>query len=433
MKHDLPVSGRLTIGRSAECDVRIDLPSVSRRHAILHVGPPLTVEDLGSSNGTRLSGHRLPPHGICALGAGATLELGHATIIIAGGEPIAPASMLPPDGTPRVTSPPDAPGALVEPTMDRLHRLVQMVAAARIGVILLGETGVGKEVMAEAIHRASPRSSQPLVRLNCAALPEALLEGELFGYERGAFTGAMTAKPGLLETADGGSVFLDEVTDLSPTTQAKLLRVIESREVLRLGALSPRKIDLRFISATNRDPEVLVSSGLFRRDLYYRLNGITITIPPLRDRTAEIGPLAEAFAMQASRQMGRAPLGITPHAMARLMRHAWPGNIRELRNVIERAVALSGQGPIDVPHLGLDLPASPVNALAPGVSITAEASVAGLRQEVEELEKRRIADALERSAGNQTTAAKLLGISRRTLLGRLDAYGLPRPRKGGKA
>ena len=219
------------------------------------------------------------------------------------------------------------------------------------------------------------------------------------------------------------------MTELSPTTQAKLLRALESREVLRLGALAPTAIDVRFISATNRDPEGLVEQGLFRRDLFYRLNGITITIPPLRERTDEIPGLVEVFAAEASEHMGRRPPATTARAMDALVRQPWAGNIRELRNVVERAVVLSNGGEIDLPHLGLPAaPAAPATSSSP----VAPSADIGLRREVEELERRRIADALDKSGGNQTTAAKLLGISRRTLLGRLDAYGLPRPRKGGK-
>jgi transcriptional regulator with PAS, ATPase and Fis domain len=278
-------------------------------------------------------------------------------------------------------------------------------------------------VLAETIHRKSPRTRGPFVRLNCAALPDNLLESELFGYERGAFTGAVSPKPGLLEAAHGGTVFLDEIAELPLPTQAKLLRVLESGEVTRVGSLKPRPIDVRFLSATNRDLEALVSGGTFRQDLYYRLNGISIQVPPLRERKVEIRALARAFLRDACKKAGRADLSISPAALAKLESHAWPGNVRELRNVIERAAILCTGGALEAEHVLLGTSGSPPRAPA------IPAPAASAANDVAASERQRIIDALDKCGGNQKEAAKVLGISRRTLVYRLDSYGLPRPRK----
>jgi DNA-binding NtrC family response regulator len=312
---------------------------------------------------------------------------------------------------------PDTPGDFVvrDSVMERLHQLVRQVAVGTIGVLILGETGVGKEVLANEIHRAGGRSSRPFLRLNCAAFSETLIESELFGHEKGAFTGAVQAKPGLLETAAGGTVFLDEVGELSLVMQAKLLRVIETREVTRVGGLKPRSIDVRFVSATNRNLEEEVEKKQFRQDLYFRLNGVILTIPPLRERVTEIEDLSRRFAREAAQQLGRSCPGFSDGALAILRAYAWPGNIRELRNTIERAVLLCSGDRIEV-H---DLPSERM------VSKTRGTSAEGGAQS----ERDRINQALRECAGNQSRAAKLLGISRRTLVNRLDEYGIERPRK----
>jgi DNA-binding NtrC family response regulator len=302
---------------------------------------------------------------------------------------------------------------------------------------LLGETGVGKEVLAEVVHRRSPRHGAPFLRLNCAALSETLLESELFGHEKGAFTGAAQAKPGLLETADGGTVFLDEIGELSAAMQVKLLRVLEDRKVTRVGALAARSIDVRFVAATNRDLEAEVQRGAFRQDLFFRLSGITLTIPPLRERRAEIEPLARLFAARSAAQLGRPAPGISRAALDALVRHSWPGNVRELRNVMERAVVLAEADEITPDHLLLpsakpaETRAAPSAAPAvdPAPAAAGGAGAAGLRAELDAIERQRILDALAAAAGNQTQAAAALGMSRRTFIARLDEYGIPRPRK----
>jgi hypothetical protein len=289
--------------------------------------------------------------------------------------------------------------------------LLERIAASHVNVLILGETGVGKGVVAEEIHRRSPRAGRPFLRLNVAALSESLVESELFGHERGAFTGAHATKPGLLETAEGGTVLLDEVGELSPAIQAKLLRVLEDREVLRLGGLKPRVIDVRFLAATNRDLERAAAEGTFRADLYYRLAGVTLVVPPLRERRAEIGALARRFA---------AAHELDDDALRLLEAHAWPGNIRELKNMMERAALLSADGVITAEHLPVERmrPAAP----SPSASPIAEAGGGGD-------ERARIQEALDRCHGNQTEAAAQLGVARRTLVRRMAALGISGPRR----
>jgi DNA-binding NtrC family response regulator len=313
--------------------------------------------------------------------------------------------------------------------MQQLHKTVDRIAQSSISVLLLGETGVGKEVMAETIHKKSPRAKSPLVCLNCAAFSESLLESELFGHEAGAFTGAHRTKLGLLEAADGGTVFLDEVGELPTSIQVKLLRVLEERKVRRVGSLSPQSFDVRFISATNRDLSAEAQRGTFRQDLFFRLNGISIKIPPLRERQSEIEPIAKSFIRRVCSQMNLRELSITPDALDSLLCHSWPGNIRELRNVIERAVVLCHVGAIGPEHLGLDRK-SDIELVADAVSSRTTLPPPSTLGD-EERERRKIVEALEKCAGNQTQAAQLLGMARRTLVSRLDAFNIARPRKKG--
>jgi DNA-binding NtrC family response regulator len=261
-------------------------------------------------------------------------------------------------------------------------------------------------------------------------MSESLIESELFGYEKGAFTGALQARPGLFESANGGTVFLDEVGELSPGTQAKLLRVLEERVVTRVGSNRPRPIDVRFVAATNRDIEAESTAGRFRQDLFFRLNGISLLIPPLRERPQEIELFARAFLAAACREVERtAPPVLSAAALALLQEHAWPGNVRELRNAIERAVVLCLGEAIVPEHL-------PPSLLKAAESRRAETPAAPdgasstLRSEIDALEKAKILETLERCGGNQSRAARMLGISRGTLLSRLDVFGIARPRKG---
>jgi transcriptional regulator with PAS, ATPase and Fis domain len=315
-----------------------------------------------------------------------------------------------------------APSVVVrDPELIKLHDLARRVAIGNISVLLLGETGSGKEIFAEVIHRHSSRHAKPLLRLNCAALTESLLESELFGHERGAFTGADKAKPGLFEAADGGTVLLDEIGELPLALQAKLLRVLQDKLVMRIGALEPRSIDVRFIAATNRQLQSEVARGRFRADLLYRLNGVTLVVPPLRQRLSELEELAALFLRRAAASLGQPAPRLSEAALAALRRYSWPGNIRELSNVIERAVLVAGGAPeVTAEHFPFDASANP-----PVPAVANEAA----RSPAVDDERQRIVDALAKHQGNQTYAAQELGIARSTLVAKMVAYRLPRPRK----
>ncbi|MCU0692792.1 MAG: sigma-54 dependent transcriptional regulator [Polyangiaceae bacterium] len=313
----------------------------------------------------------------------------------------------------------------------------------------MGETGVGTELLARAVHANSARSHAPLLTLNCATIPENLVESELFGHERGAFSGAHTAKPGLFEAADGGTLLLDELGELPKGLQPKLLRVLETGEVMRIGAVRPLHVNVRIISATNRNILSEIASDRFRSDLYYRLNGITLVVPPLRDRPADIPAVAEHFATESV----HGSACFSPDAMAALAAHSWPGNVRELKSVVERALLLSGGGTIERNHIVLDAPVDePQSHHTPTVSQPPASArhrgkvshdpttfapqerptsvvAAEYEAELARRETRRIREALARAGGNQKDAAKLLGISRRTLINRIERYGIERPRK----
>ena len=315
--------------------------------------------------------------------------------------------------------------------MRQLYRLAERAAAGPtagglITVLVLGETGTGKEVLASWIHRRSPRAKGPFVCINCAALTETLLESELFGHEKGAFTGAGPAKPGLLETAAGGTVFLDEIGEMNAALQTKLLRALESREIMRVGGRATRSIDVRFIAATNRELEADVASKRFRQDLYFRLNGITLTIPPLREHVEDISPLARRFIAQASRVAARRPPRLSAEALELLQAYSWPGNIRELRNVMERALVLCDGSEISVEHLPVEKlrlermgSPAPVGDTPTPVVTPDDGDGDG--------ERKRILGAMTELGGNQTRVAAKLGIARGTLIARLERYGIKRP------
>jgi transcriptional regulator with GAF, ATPase, and Fis domain len=323
-----------------------------------------------------------------------------------------------------------APDVVVRsPAMLDLYAELEPVARSNINVLILGETGVGKDVLARHVHERSERRAKPFVRVNCVALAESLLESELFGHEKGAFTGAVQRKPGLLESAQGGSVFLDEIGELPQRLQPKLLQALETREITSLGSVRPRSIDVRFIAATNRDLEADALSGVFRRDLYYRLAGFTAAVPPLRARREDVLPLAMSF-LRSLAGAGTTPR-IRDDAAVCLMDYAWPGNIRELRNVVERAFALSEGRALGPEHLPLEKMRSVVLVKRPQAApldVDAELQVVALTPE-ERAERARIVNALDECGGNQSLAAEFLGISRSTLLNRLNTYRIRRPRR----
>jgi DNA-binding NtrC family response regulator len=318
------------------------------------------------------------------------------------------------------------PVVIRDPAMAELRRTVEQVAPAPVNVLILGETGVGKDVVASMVHELSPRATKRLVAINCANLPEPLLESELFGHERGAFTGASVAKPGLIEAADGGTVFLDEIGDLPLSLQAKLLRVIESREITRVGGLQARSVDVRFVAATNRDLAQDAATGRFRQDLFYRINSITLKVPPLRERPSEIEPLAALFLERACQRFGIPSRRFSAAALTALTRHPWPGNVRELRNVVERVALLAQSATIEPDDL--DMPSARSAALA----MERDGGAASAKNESvssDDAERERIVSALQSCSGNQTWAADLLGISRRTLVRRIAELQIPRPRR----
>jgi DNA-binding NtrC family response regulator len=323
------------------------------------------------------------------------------------------------------------PGEIVvgDSQMTRVYELVRKVADHPITVLVSGETGVGKEVVASAIHAASGRRDGPLVRINCASMPETLLESELFGHEKGAFTGADRKKLGYFEAAHGGTLFLDEIGEMTPALQAKLLRVLEQRRITRVGGTDEVDVDVRVICATHRDLEAEAEAGTFRADLFFRISAFTIFVPALRDRPAEIELLAQHFLQQCAAQSSRRAPALTPGALAALRRHAWPGNVRELRNAIERAMVLHSSGVIGLE----DLPDSirEARAVAQVAAQAGALTLDGMRDHVADLERATIAAVLESCSGNQTEAAKQLGISRRTLIYRMEKHGL-KPPPGGR-
>jgi two-component system response regulator FlrC len=296
------------------------------------------------------------------------------------------------------------------------------VARTETTVLLTGESGTGKEVVARFIHHASKRSTGPFIAINCAALPDPLLESELFGHERGAFTGAVAAKPGRIEQAAGGVLFLDEIGEMPTTLQAKLLRVLEEREFLRLGGTRLLKADIRVIAATNRDLKSAIARGDFREDLYYRLGVFEIALPPLRERPEDLIELATDFLTEIGQMVGRPAAGLARGAREALLAHAWPGNVRELRNAIERAVILADGGPVRPEHLPFSGPptASPRAGEAP--SATPPLPAGGVN--LEALERSLVEKALAQARHNKTRAAKLLGLTRSQLYSRIEKYGL---------
>ncbi len=302
------------------------------------------------------------------------------------------------------------------PAMQEIFGTISRVAPTRATVLLCGESGVGKDLIARAIHYHSPRSGRPFVKINCTAIPENLMESELFGYEKGAFTGATSSKPGKFEQADGGTVFLDEIGDVPPSIQVKLLRILQEREFERLGSNKTRQIDVRVLAATNADLRAALEEGRFREDLYYRLNVMPINIPPLRERKEDIPFLAEHFVTKFSKELGSPVTSISSGAMQKLLEYHWPGNVRELENVIERSLVLCSGQTLEAADIRLDMvprtrAASADNFLPDGVTL-------------EEHEQNIIREALRRTNGNKSQAARLLGLTRNALRYRLSQMGL---------
>jgi len=327
--------------------------------------------------------------------------------------------------------------------MQRLLKLVARVAPTESTVLILGESGTGKELVARSLHVLSRRAHGPFVAVNVAALPESLIESELFGYAKGAFTGATSDRAGLVEEAHQGTLFLDEIGDMPAATQVKLLRTLENNEVRRLGENVPRLVDVRVVAATHRDLQSLVAEGRFRGDLYYRLNVVQIEMPPLRERGGDVGLLASYFLDRAARRTGRTMLRFTPEAEMLLGRYDWPGNVRELENAVEHAVAVS-EGPtlsandlpasvrtpkLLSPRAGVDLENEP--EMAPGAARPRTSGRDPDARSLDDVTREHVLRALTRHGGNATAAAKQLGVSRTTLWRMLKRWGIPRGRSQG--
>jgi len=339
--------------------------------------------------------------------------------------------------------------------MRRIYELAARAAQSDIGVLIHGETGSGKELLAEAVHHASLRAGKPLLKVNCGAIAENLLESELFGHEKGAFTGAHATHAGLFEATAGGTIFMDEIGEMPLATQVRLLRVLEERRIRRVGGSKSLPINVRFVAATNRDLEAAVTKGRFRQDLYYRISGIVLRIPPLRQRKSEIEPLARHFlGLFCMGSRIRVP-ELSPRAVEAMLEYPWPGNVRELRNAMERAPFLSAGGPILPEHLPQSLISAGDDFLDEATDVRDLGEVRGWNPKIRYAggqsalvgplahtppiprvdtprsvsEKLRISEALRIADGNQTKAAEILGVSRRTLINRIEEFGLPRPRK----
>jgi two-component system, NtrC family, response regulator AtoC len=466
----------VSVGRDGDNMIRIDDSSVSRHHLELHATDDAAfVVDLDSSNGTLImrggtggdeelgpgTAHRLPPHQPVPLRVGQSVRVGPALLVLQVKTRTSQSQLA--------VGRAGAPPVLVDPEMKRVYELLTRAAQSEVSVLIFGETGVGKEMMAETVHRRSRRADRPYLQLNCAALPETLLESELFGHEKGAFTGAHTMKVGLLESTDGGTVFLDEIGELGLGMQAKLLRVLEERTLLRVGGTKPHHISVRFVTATNRDLVREARDGRFRSDLYYRISGLVVRIPPLRQRRCEIEPLARHFLSLFCQTLEQPEPVLGDATLELLTSYDWPGNVRELRNVVERAALIAGRDPIRPEHVLLDPPPSAGRRSAPPDAqtqvISRPALSAGSRPwpprasaaptsgrpsrsagrssapasarpsatppegAVSEEERTKLIAALDACAGNQTRAAQMLGISRRQLISRIEFWQLPRPKK----
>jgi DNA-binding NtrC family response regulator len=392
--HGIPCDRPSFLGKSPDNDVIVEEPTVSRWHCRLVPGEgSYEIEDLCSTNGTFVNGDRVER---APLRLGAEIRLGRARLQFLATAHPEPAHR----GTTFV--------GLVggSAAMARVFAAIARYAALRDPVLLYGETGTGKELVARALHSRSTRPEAPYVALNCGAIPRDLVESELFGHERGAFSGAVGSRAGLFEEANGGTLFLDEVAELTADAQAKLLRALESGEVRRVGANQMRTVDVRVVAACNRPLADLVRAGRFRRDLFHRLCVVEISLPPLRDRLDDLERLCLHF-------LGAAGKGLRPEAVDRLRAHRWPGNVRELRNVLRRATLCAEGAVIGPEHLVFDADASPADGEGPGP--------------LAEIERRAILHALHRHDGNKTAACRELGISRSTFFEKLRRYGLLGP------
>jgi transcriptional regulator with PAS, ATPase and Fis domain len=391
---ELPAGAEIAIGRSRSSEIQVDDKAVSRLHATLAWDGKsrVRVTDHGSRNGTYVGGRRVS--GEAHARHDDVVRVGPASFVVLVSRAL-PETKSTPEGA-----------------MRRALVLAERAARCDLNVLVLGETGVGKEVLARRIHEASARASGPFVAVHCGAIPETLAESVLFGHEKGAFTGADARREGVLEAADRGTVFLDEIGELRPGNQVRLLRALEERAVTRVGGTKPVPVEIRVIAATHRDLDRAVAEGTFRRDLLYRLDVLRIEVPPLRERLDELPELTRAILAEIAPDTT-----IDASGMRELSRHSFPGNVRELRNVLSRAAALGDVRVLD---------AAAIDAVLPEAGTTPSGGV--LRGRVGDVERKAIEEALAATGGNQTHAAARLGISRRALLYKLARYGLKRQR-----
>ncbi len=424
---EVPASEEVLLGRGTEATLTLDDSRVSRRHAKLYwQAGELVLEDLGSRNATTVNGDVV---------SGAKRNLrGGDCIRIAGFEVRVALLAAPVEGSASAQESVD--GIVVaDESMARTFGFARRVARASTTVLVLGETGVGKEVVASRIHAWSQRSARRFVRVNCAALPENLVESELFGHERGAFTGADKRKIGFAEAAHEGTLFLDEIGELSLPVQAKLLSMLENRAVVRLGSTVETPVDVRVIAATHRNLMKEVEAGRFREDLYYRIGVVVIRVPPLRQRPSEISLLAKLFAKRFGENLGWHEPSIAADAMSALSGHAWPGNVRELRNAIEHAMLLTEDGVVRSENLPETInslnsavfdDAPPSSGEPASALLDPKAKQKGVKAALAAVERAAIEEALRAGNGNRTHAALALGISLRSLLYKVEKYGLNR-------
>jgi DNA-binding NtrC family response regulator len=391
----------LTVGKDPANDLVLDDPFVSSRHLRLERrAGRWRVRDLGSTNGTSIAGVRVTE---AELPAGAPIALGDAEIVLEAASPRAPVPAF--EGM--ISS---------EPAMRQVFELVERVAPSDAAVTILGETGTGKELVARALHQLSPRRERPFIPVNCSAIAETLIESELFGHERGAFSGADRLRKGAFEEADGGTIFLDEIGELPIGLQPKLLRTLEQGEVKRVGAARPINVSVRIVAATHRDLRAQVRADKFREDLYYRLCVVPVSLPPLRARKGDVRALAEHFLARAAPRS--LPLRFSEEALAKLVAHDWPGNVRQLRNVVQRALLLRGEG--------LAIPASAVTfdeaRPAAGGGHDDTLFLRGLT--MEEIEREAIRLSLRRHGGKRASVVKELGLAKSTVMKRIAQWGL---------
>ena len=394
--------GAVSVGAHPSNDVALEDRFVSAFHFRLHEAEGRwRVKDLGSTNGTWVDGLRVSDAELCE---GARLRAGAQELLVDREHQRMTASL---------------PGLLArDPALAPVLELLRRAAPSQVPVMLLGETGTGKEVAARAVHELSPRGQGPFVPVNCGAIPRELAEAELFGHEKGAFTGAVTSAPGAFGAADGGTLFLDEIGDLPLRLQVTLLRALEEGEVKPVGAPRPRATDVRVVCATHQDLRARVRAGEFREDLFYRLRGVTVELPPLRARPADILPLAEHF-LQGARKI------LAADARAALLQHRWPGNVRELRHVVQLAVLLSETNVIRASALHFDgAPAWQPRCADIGLATPAETALELRGRTLGELEELAIRSAHSRHSGNRRAIARELGIARSSLLRKLDRLGL---------